>query len=148
MNHLRSIAGVVAIGLSTIALSGCGGAASPSATVTEAAPAATVPPVTVTVTPSEEPTEEPTEDESPSAPATPVKFKMPALVGENLQLAQDLLQKNGSYVLDQEDALGLDRLQVLDSNWQVCKQSPKAGTKVAIDAMVTLSSVKLTEECP
>ena len=66
----------------------------------------------------------------------------------NLQLAQDILQKKGSYLLDQEDALGLDRVQVLDSNWQVCKQSPKAGQKVTVDAMVTLSSVKLTEDCP
>ena len=86
--------------------------------------------------------------ESPSAPAAPEKFTMPKLVGENLQLAQDILQKKGSYLLDQEDALGLDRVQVLDSNWQVCKQSPKAGQKVTVDAMVTLSSVKLTEDCP
>ena len=73
---------------------------------------------------------------------------MPKLVGENLQLAQDILQKEGSYLLDQEDALGLDRIQVMDSNWHVCKQSPKAGKKVPVDTMVTLASVKLTEDCP
>ena len=73
---------------------------------------------------------------------------MPKLVGENLQLAQDMLQEVGSYLLDQEDALGLHRVQVLDSNWKVCKQSPKAGKKVAIDATITLSAVKLDEDCP
>jgi len=69
-------------------------------------------------------------------------------VGKNLQLAQDMLQKEGSYLMDQKDALGLDRFQINDSNWKVCKQSPKAGKKVVVDTMVTLTSVKLTEDCP
>ncbi|NHA66847.1 PASTA domain-containing protein [Phycicoccus flavus] len=73
---------------------------------------------------------------------------MPKLVGKNLQLAQDILQSKDSYLLDQEDAAGLDRIQVLDSNWKVCSQDPKAGTKVSIDALITLSSVKLDEGCP
>ena len=73
---------------------------------------------------------------------------MPKVVGVNLQLAQDMLQKAGSFLLDQEDALGLDRIQVMDANWQVCTQSPKAGKEVPVDTMVTLAAVKLTEECP
>ena len=142
------MAGVVAAGVSILVLGGCGGAASPSATVTEPAPAATAPPVTVTATPTEEPTDEPVVEETPSAPAAPEKFTMPKLVGKNLQLAQDMLQKEGSYLMDQKDALGLDRFQINDSNWKVCKQSPKAGKKVVVDTMVTLTSVKLTEDCP
>lgn len=73
---------------------------------------------------------------------------MPKLVGQNLQLAQDILQKEGSFVMDQEDALGLDRIQVNDSNWQVCSQTPKAGTTSEVTAVITLASVKLTEDCP
>lgn len=86
---------------------------------------------------------------APPAPVpSPVTFVMPTLVGQNLQLAQDILQKEGSYVLDQTDALGLDRIQVNDSNWMVCAQVPSAGSKVDVSTVVTLSSVKLTEGCP
>lgn len=87
--------------------------------------------------------------EAPGAPpAEPETFSMPALVGVNLQLAQDQLQSLGSYVLDQTDASGLGRAQVLDSNWQVCAQQPAPGSVVPIDTMVTLSAVKLSETCP
>jgi hypothetical protein len=84
----------------------------------------------------------PTTTKSPEA-----SFIMPKVVGMNLQLAQDLLQSKGSFILDQEDFKGLSRLQVLDSNWKVCKQSPSAGKKVVTSTLVTLSSVKLTEKC-
>ena len=74
-------------------------------------------------------------------------FVMPKVVGLNLQLAQDLLQSKGSYILDQEDFKGLNRLQLLDSNWKVCAQWPASGKKVVISTVVRLSSVKLTENC-
>jgi hypothetical protein len=73
---------------------------------------------------------------------------MPRLVGENLQLAQDKLQALGSYFVDQEDASGLGRLQVNDSNWKVCKQSPAPGRKTPTETIVILSAVKLSEQCP
>lgn len=83
-----------------------------------------------------------------SPTATPeAKFTMPKVVGMNLQLAQDLLQSKGSYILDQVDHKGLLRIQVLDSNWKVCKQTPTAGKVVLASTVVTLSSVKLTERC-
>jgi len=83
---------------------------------------------------------------SPSA--TPeAKFTMPRVVGMNLQLAQDLLQSKGSYILDQVDHKGLFRIQVLDSNWKVCKQTPASGKVVLASTVVTLASVKLTERC-
>lgn len=83
-----------------------------------------------------------------SPTATPeAKFTMPRVVGMNLQLAQDLLQSKGSYILDQVDHKGLLRVQVLDSNWKVCKQTPAAGKVVLASTVVTLSSVKLTERC-
>lgn len=75
-------------------------------------------------------------------------FAVPALVGRNLQRAQDQLQSVGSYVLDQRDALGLHRFQILDSNWKVCSQSPAPGTEVKLAHVVTLAAVKLNESCP
>ncbi len=85
---------------------------------------------------------------APVVSATPTTFTMPKLSGVTLQLAQDILQKEGSYLMDQQDALGLDRIQVNDSNWKVCSQTPKAGAKTETSAMITLASVKLAEECP
>jgi hypothetical protein len=75
-------------------------------------------------------------------------FVMPKVTGMNLQLAQDLLQSKGSYLMDQEDASGLGRFQIIDSAWKVCSQSPSAGKKVPTSTMVVLKSVKLTESCP
>ena len=72
---------------------------------------------------------------------------MPALVGMNLQLAQDTLQSLDSYLLVQEDAAGLGRFQVVDSNWKVCTQDPAPGDVVPISTLVTLAAVKLDETC-
>lgn len=147
--HRSTFAAAVVAAASALALSACGGGATPAATVTQVAPTVTVAPTTtVTATPTPSPTVEPAVAETDAAPAAPETFTMPKLAGENLQLAQDILQKEGSYILDQEDALGLDRIQVMDANWQVCSHSPKAGKKVPIDTVVLLSSVKLTESCP
>jgi Protein of unknown function (DUF2510) len=83
-----------------------------------------------------------------AALSAPEVFKMPKVVGQNLQLSQDQLQALGSYLMDQTDAAGLSRVQVLDSNWQVCAQNPAPGKTVPVDTMVVLSSVKLAEQCP
>jgi nucleoid-associated protein YgaU len=85
---------------------------------------------------------------APVAAAVPEVFGMPDVVGVNLQLAQDRLQALGSYLLDQEDAAGLNRLQVNDSNWKVCAQKPAPGKTVPLETMVLLTSVKLAEQCP
>lgn len=84
------------------------------------------------------------------APTTTVEetFTMPNLVGWVLQDAQDKLQSLGAYSLDQEDARGLERLQVLDSNWRVCSQKPRARAVVPVSTTVVLASVKLSERCP
>jgi Protein of unknown function (DUF2510) len=83
-----------------------------------------------------------------AASSAPEVFKMPNVVGQNLQLSQDQLQALGSYLMDQTDAGGLNRIQVLDSNWRVCAQSPAPGKTVPVATMVVLSSVKLAEQCP
>ena len=133
-----------ALGCVVALASGCGGDPAPAVTVTQAAPTVTVAPTSAAVTPTPAevaPSAEPVE-------AAPETFTMPKLVGKNLQLAQDILQKEGSYLMDQQDAAGLDRIQVMDSNWKVCSQKPKAGKKVPVDEMVVLASVKLDETCP
>jgi beta-lactam-binding protein with PASTA domain len=74
-------------------------------------------------------------------------FVMPALVGVNLQEAQDVLQARGSFLLTQTDGTGQERFQMLDYNWKVCAQDPPAGTVTSIATLVELVAVKLTESC-
>jgi hypothetical protein len=134
-----SIVAVLLVGLA----SACGsssGEAAPAVTITETSPPS---PSTVTVTAP--PTSTGGVNATDQAEDT---FTMPSLVGLVLQTAQDKLQFLGSYVMDQQDAGGLDRLQLLDSNWKVCSQSPNPGARVAATDTVTLASVKLEEACP
>ena len=111
--------------------------------------------VTVTVSATETVTAEPgagvggvVEDAIEDAIDSATEIVMPDVVGMNLQEAQDLLQNMGSYFMDQEDASGEGRLQIDDSNWQVCKQDPKPGETLSLVDVVTLSSVKGNEDCP
>ncbi|HEV8527722.1 MAG TPA: hypothetical protein VGS60_09260 [Actinomycetes bacterium] len=132
-----------AIVMSVLFLSGCGTSQPDNA----AAPVATV---TVTSQPTSQPGSTPSVEssETPSAASSEEAVKMPRLVGMVLQDAQDTLQSLGSYVLDQQDATGLDRWQMLDSNWKVCSQDPAPGARVPLSATVSLASVKLSESCP
>lgn len=75
-------------------------------------------------------------------------FTMPDLIGMVLQDAQDKLQGEGSYLMQQVDATGMHRPKLLDSNWRVCAQTPNAGETTPIDAVVRLEAVKLDENCP
>ncbi|MHB1164236.1 MAG: hypothetical protein ACYC90_09285 [Candidatus Nanopelagicales bacterium] len=75
-------------------------------------------------------------------------FIMPRMVGANLQAAQDWLQSRGSYFMDQVDASGRGRLQIIDSGWYVCWQQPPPGTQVPVTAMIRLGVVKYGERCP
>lgn len=140
------------VGVATVLLAAC--------TVSPAEPAT----VTVTETAeadtqSAEPEPTPNEDsvsEQPTAAdtgsgatdAAEETFTMPAVVGQNLQDAQDLLQTMDSYLMDQQDATGLERLAIDDSNWTVCAQDPAPGAVVPISTVVTLAAVKLDETCP
>jgi hypothetical protein len=149
---MKTAALIGAVAVLGVTACGGGGAGASAPTVTQ-----TVIRETVTVPASPETTASPATSESEAATPAAEKstaavaaetFTMPNLVGENLQLAQDTLQSLGSFVLDQEDASGLNRLQVNDSNWKVCTQAPKAGTKASLDSVVLLASVKLSEDCP
>lgn len=107
---------------------------------------------TATETPSPEPTVSdsptPAAAAKPAAAAPAATFIMPNLIGKNLQGSQDLLQSMGSYLMSQEDATSAGRVQILDRNWKVCSQDPAPGTRVSVDALVTLWNVKNNESCP
>jgi hypothetical protein len=155
-SRFRVVAVLSVIGLTGGIVAACSGgqpAAVAPGTVTVTAQPPAQPAVTVTAAPpvAAAPTPIPTPKPKAKAPkVAPAKvtFTMPGLVGMVLQDAQDLLQTKGSYLMDQQDASGLERLQVLDANWKVCSQSPKKGAHVPTDTTVVLRSVKLIESCP
>jgi hypothetical protein len=70
---------------------------------------------------------------------------MPNVVGLDHQAAQNALQGEGLYALDEKDCSGQDRLLLFDRNWEVVKTSPPAGTRVSEDTTITLCSVKQGE---
>ncbi|MFF8563970.1 hypothetical protein ACF06N_03285 [Streptomyces albidoflavus] len=76
----------------------------------------------------------------------PEDGELPGMVGENLQFAQDSAQAAGFFLLDDQDATGLGRLQVMDRNWRVCSQEPGPGT-YPVDTKVTFYAVKVGESC-
>lgn len=153
-------AGIAGLGLALSACAGAGTAAQTVTaveTVTASAEPTQVPTPTPTPTPIPTPTLTPTQARTTPTPTpTPTEeneeneeaFIMPDVVGANLQEAQDLLQSLGSYLMDQQDASGAGRFQLLDRNWYVCSQSPSPGKKVPIAKIVTLAAVKNDESCP
>src|SRR4051812_33972310 len=58
-----------------------------------------------------------------SKPAPVKKVKVPNVVGQNHQTAQDYLQSKGFFRLAEEDATGQRRLLIWNRNWQVVRQS-------------------------
>jgi len=111
-------------------------APSASAPIAAAAPA---PVVTVTATP---------DPSSPTAaainPAPAVLSVMPDVVCQNLQDAQDEIQRAGVFFSRSDDASGHARSQVIDRNWVVVAQTPAAGESVG--EMEAILSVVKTDE--
>jgi hypothetical protein len=130
---------IVAIAaLIALTLTGCG---------TEVPSAPATPPATPTL-----PAAVPTTSASPGVSVAPTPaqppvrlIKIPAVVGENHQLAQNTMQAAGLYNLREEDATGQDRLLVWDRNWVVVRQTPSAGRRVRPDMVITLFSKKIGE---
>ena len=67
---------------------------------------------------------------------------VPDVVGLDHQLAQDTLQAQGFYLIDEVDCSGADRMLLWDRNWIVVEQDPPAGATASADEFVTLCSVK------
>lgn len=168
---MRKIHRMAACALSAMTLAGC--AATPIAPVTvtkeapasvrtvTVAPAAVRPPTTDTTTAmtddtsiatTAQDTQTPGDPPSDSPPSTAaVNWTMPNMVGLVLQDAQDKMQVltgNPMFYTASTDASGAGRMQVLDSNWQVCSQTPAAGTQFGSDTSVSFAAVKLAESCP
>lgn len=87
---------------------------------------------------------------SPKAAKTTeaARVTLPNFVGMGLQSAQDTAQAAGFYALTSHDALGRDRLQALDRNWQVCSQNYAPGKTIPTDTTLDFGAVKLDEQCP
>jgi hypothetical protein len=71
--------------------------------------------------------------------------RVPNEVGKNHQAAQDHLQAQGFFNLRKRDCTGRRRLLLFDRNWKVVRQSPRAGSRVSTDRIITLCSVKYSD---
>ncbi len=80
---------------------------------------------------------------------SPEDKRMPDLICMNLQAAQDEIQDHGVFFSKSVDATGKGRRQILDRNWIVVDQQPKAGDKIG-EGDAVLSVVKTDEpnDCP
>jgi pyruvate/2-oxoglutarate dehydrogenase complex dihydrolipoamide acyltransferase (E2) component len=92
------------------------------------------------------------EREADAEAATPVSsgggsggITVPNVVGLDHQAAQNALQGEGLWSLDEKDCSGQDRLLLFDRNWEVVSTSPPAGTAVSEDTTITICSVKQGE---
>lgn len=78
-------------------------------------------------------------------------FAMPNEVGNNLQEAQDDIQRASGdplFVSHSRDATGGDRFQILDRDWKVCGQNVPPGQRVSAVGHIVFSVVKDYEDCP
>lgn len=91
---------------------------------------------------------------SPTAVASPsttaeapkvAKVKVPSGVGLDYQSAQDQWRAAGLHVAPAKDATGAHRIPVIDSNWIVVSQSPKAGATVDEGSFITATVKKSTD---
>jgi hypothetical protein len=71
---------------------------------------------------------------------------VPNGVGLDYQSAQDLWRAAGLHVLPAKDALGANRLPIIDSNWVVLAQDPEAGAVVPRGSFITATVKKYTDQ--
>jgi hypothetical protein len=67
---------------------------------------------------------------------------VPDVTGLDHQAAQDALQGEGLWLLDEKDCTGQGRMLLFDRNWEVVSTDPPAGTHVSEDTTITLCSKK------
>ncbi len=76
---------------------------------------------------------------------------MPDEVGNDLRSAKGDIEAltDGTVVqVALRDASGRGRRQIIHQNWQVCSQTPPAGSKFTPETGVTFDVVKTDETCP
>jgi len=131
----RSFWVVSSVACAAIVLAGCQTPA--------AGPVASTPPETVITT---QPT---TTSPRPASPTG--SWVMPNMVGSNLQVAQNAIQKLTGYAIfftKSHDATGRGRSQILDRDWTVCAQNIAPGATITTESKIDFAVVKLTEHCP
>lgn len=69
---------------------------------------------------------------------------MPNFAGKSVKAARGALDSGTSITV--KDATGQDRIIFLESNWQVCSQTPAAGSKIT-GQPVEFNAVKFGESC-
>jgi hypothetical protein len=82
-----------------------------------------------------------------SQPSTASSVDLPDVVGLHLDKAKEKLDETGFDSVSSRDASGKDRSQIVDGNWNVCRQDPAPGPSDK-DARVVLDVVKNSETCP
>jgi len=80
------------------------------------------------------------------APTLDEMIVVPNGVGLDYQSAQDLWRAAGLHVLPAKDALGANRLPIIDSNWVVLAQDPEAGAVVPRGSFIRATVKKYTDE--
>jgi beta-lactam-binding protein with PASTA domain len=126
----RSIRAGVVAGVACLALAGCGGTESP-------------PPQDTPVPPTVH--SEAVASPTPTTHAAAAKIKAPDGVGLDYQAAQDLWRAAGLHVAPATDATGAHRLPLIDRNWTVVAQDPKAGATIAAGSFITATVKKDTD---
>lgn len=133
-----------------LVLAGCASPVAPQApvTVTAVPDTVTATPMTVTATTALEPTLSRAPVTGPPATTTAAASTasantaiMPEVVCQNLQDAQDEIQRAGVFFSRSDDASGQARSQIIDRNWIVVAQTPAAGSSVG-EMEAILSVVK------
>ncbi|MEN3356620.1 MAG: hypothetical protein V7637_602 [Mycobacteriales bacterium] len=82
-------------------------------------------------------------DQASGGPVT--KGTVPNVVCKDLQSAQNTLQSAGFFNLGSADGTGQGRVQVIDRNWVVIKQSVPAGQRPDRGTRIVLTAVKYGE---
>jgi hypothetical protein len=83
---------------------------------------------------------------SPTPAPKAAKIEVPDGVGLDYQSAQDLWRDAGLHVAPAEDATGANRIPVIDSNWIVVSQKPKAGSMVEAGSFITATVKKDSDD--
>jgi len=84
-------------------------------------------------------------------PSSALTWKMPNLIGGDLQSAQDSIQwltSNQVWYTSSSDATGRGREQFDDHNWLVCYSTPAPGRMFTESTSINFGVVKKGEVCP
>ncbi len=143
----RFIIPLALLGLVLIsAIFGSGGSDETATTTPAPAPIST--PAPASPSPPEVTDNNPT-NEADAEPSTEAPLPMPNVVGQNLQAAQDQIQRSTGVVLVLSHDIISGRAQINDSAWKVCDQDPAPGTPITSqdNGKIDLGVVRGEESC-